>query len=80
MVILVDIAAIDVINIDLMHPHGPRKTFNQYQCGDSCYARLKSIIQKISTPTASTGRPCICQTSAIISFYTKLFYQNVLFQ
>ena len=25
---LVDIAAGDVINIDLMHPHGPRKAFN----------------------------------------------------
>ena len=28
MVSLVDIAAADVINIDFMHPHGPRKTFN----------------------------------------------------
>ena len=28
MVSLVDIAAGDLINIDLMHPHGPWKTFN----------------------------------------------------
>ena len=28
MVILVDIAAGDAINIDFMHPHRPRKTFN----------------------------------------------------
>ena len=28
MVSLVDIAAGDVVNIDFMYPHGPRKTFN----------------------------------------------------
>ena len=28
MVSLVDIAAVDAINIDCMHPNGPRKIFN----------------------------------------------------
>ena len=55
MVSLVIIAAGDVINIDFMHPHGSRKTFNQHQCADSCYVPVENIIQKISTPTTSTG-------------------------
>ena len=29
---------------------------NQHQRSDSCYVSVKKIIQKISTPTASTGR------------------------
>ena len=44
LVSLVDIAAVDVINIDFMHPHGPRKTFNWHKCGDSCYVPVKNII------------------------------------
>ena len=36
MVSLVDIAAGDAINIDFMHHHRPRKTFNLHQCGDLC--------------------------------------------
>ena len=28
LVSLVDTAAVDIFNIDLMHPHGPRKTLN----------------------------------------------------
>ena len=56
MVSLVDIAAGGVFNVDFIHPHGSRKTFNYHQCSDSCYVPVKNIIQKISTPpTTSTG-------------------------
>ena len=44
MVSLVDIAAVDAINIDCMHPNGPRKIFNQHQCVDSCYPLVKISI------------------------------------
>ena len=55
MVTSVDIEAGDV-NIDFMHPHGPRKTFNWPQHSDTCYVQVKNIIHKISAPTTSTGR------------------------
>ena len=93
MISLVGIAAGNVINIDFMHPHGLRKTFKTR--GDSCYIPVKSIIQKISTPTTSTGRTnkindedtkncsCICEISAMISFYTcyftTSFYKTIYF-
>ena len=70
MVSLVDIAAGDVINTDFIHPHGTQKTFNWHQISDSCYVFVKNIIQKLLTPTTSTERSYICQTSAILSFYT----------
>ena len=41
---LVDVGAGDVINIDFMYPHGPWKTFNYNQCGDSCYVLVKNVI------------------------------------
>ena len=39
-----------------MHPHGPRKTFNWPQAGDSCYVPIKNIVCAIQAPTTITGR------------------------
>ena len=44
------------VKIYFMHPHGPRKTFNWPQGGDTCYVPIKNIVYKISVPTTSTGR------------------------
>ena len=56
LVSLVDIAAGDVINIDLIHLYGPRKTFNWHQHRDSCYVPVKTLFKKVTTPTTSTER------------------------
>ena len=32
------------VDVQFMHPHGPRKTFNWPQGGDSCYVPIKNIV------------------------------------
>ena len=44
------------VDVQFMHPHGPRKTFNWPQVGDSCYAPIKNIVCAIQAPTTITGR------------------------
>ena len=44
------------VDVQFMHPHGPRKTFNWPQVGDSCYAPIKNIVCAIQAPTITTGR------------------------
>ena len=44
------------VKVDFMHPHGPHKTFNWPQSGDTCYVPMKNILCMIYAPTASTGR------------------------
>ena len=44
------------VKVDFMHPHGPRKTFNWLQSGDTCHVPMKNILCMISAPTTSTGR------------------------
>ena len=34
----------DDVDVQFMHPHGPRKTFNWPQGGDSCYVSIKNIV------------------------------------
>ena len=34
----------DDLDVQFMHPHGPRKTFNWPQGGDSCYFPIKNIV------------------------------------
>ena len=41
MVILVDIAAGDVINSDFIHPHGPRNFITNF-CKMFCFSKLKN--------------------------------------
>lgn len=42
--------------IDFMHPHGPRNTFNWPARDDTCYVPFKNILCVLKTPTTSTGR------------------------
>ena len=44
------------VYVQFMHPHGPRKTFNWPQAGDSCYIPIKNIVCAIQAPTTITGR------------------------
>ena len=44
------------VNIQFMHPHGPHKTFNWSQGGDSCYVPIKKIVSAIQTPTTTTRK------------------------
>ena len=46
----------EMVKVDFMHPHGPRKTFNWPESDDTCYVPTKNILCVISTPTTSTGR------------------------
>ena len=50
--------SLNITNNDFIHSHRLQKTFNQHQCGDSCYAPVKNIIQIKSAPTKVTGRAC----------------------
>ena len=44
------------VDVQFMHPHGPRKTFNWPQGGDSCYVPIGNIVCAIQAPTTTTGR------------------------
>ena len=44
------------VQVDFLHPHGPRKTFKWPERTDTCYVPIKNIILKISAPTTATGR------------------------
>ena len=44
------------VDLQFMHPHGPRKTFNLPQGGDSYYVPIKNIVCAIQAPTTTTGR------------------------
>ncbi len=43
------------VNVNFLHPHGPRKTFNWPQREDSCFVPMKNVLCIVS-PTTSTGR------------------------
>ena len=34
------------VDVQFMHPHGPRKTFNWPQGGDSCYVPIKNVLHR----------------------------------
>ncbi len=55
MITSVDITEGDV-EINFMHPHGPKKAFHWPRHCDTCYVPVKNIIEKISVPTTSNGR------------------------
>ena len=44
------------VDIQFMHHHGPRKTFNWPQGGNRCYVPIKNIVCAIQAPTTTTGR------------------------
>ena len=49
----VDEEQVDV-DIQFMHLHGPLKTFNWPQGGDSCYVPIKKIVCAIQAPITTT--------------------------
>ena len=63
------------VYVQFMHPHGPRKTFNWPQAGDSCYVPIKDIVCAIQVPTTITGRTykiCDEDYNKIIDAFVKL--------
>ena len=44
------------VDVQFMHPQGPRKTFNWPQGGDSCYVPIGNIVFAIQALTTTTGR------------------------
>ena len=44
------------VQVDFMHPHGPRKSFNWPRHSDTCFVPIKNIILKIAAPATTTGR------------------------
>ena len=69
------------VDVQFMHPHGPRKTFNWPQGGDSCYVPIKKHCA-IQAPTTTTGRTCrICdedydKTNSFICCICKTSFVN----
>ena len=58
-----------------MHPHGPQKTFNWPQGGDSCYVPIKNIVCAIQTPITTTGRTyriCNEDYDKTVAWFAKL--------
>ena len=44
----------DDVDIQFIHLHGPLKTFNWPQGGDSCYVPIKKIVCAIQAPITTT--------------------------
>ena len=43
------------VKIELLHPHGPKKSFHWPTPSDACYVPLKNVLCNITLPTTSTG-------------------------
>ena len=68
------------VDVQFVHPHGPRKTFNWPQGSDSCYVPMKNIVCAIQAPYYIHWKNlqnlwwrlwqngcCICKTSFVNS-------------
>ena len=63
------------VDVQFMRPHGPRKTFNWPQGGDSCYVPIKNIVCAIQAPTTTIGRTyrvCDEDYDKTVAAFTKL--------
>ena len=44
------------LKIELLHPHGPRKTFSWPSVADKCFVPASNILCIITAPTTITGQ------------------------
>ena len=62
------------LNIEFLHPHGPRKTFSWPSVADKCFVSVSNILCIITAPTTITGQ--IYRISDTDSEQTWKAYEN----